>query len=496
MSAVAVRHLRLVAPSEARVGAVQRIEEGLRLAAPAGRRVLLIRRLALGSLTLHGPGRLWSERIENRLRAIVAAAVYGLSPGAGRAAAVWFNSMEEMLAALLGLIGRGEQPSAWFWRAGVPACDGTCSPASAAMVLGTLGRTQTGSVAAARRVLQLAANGHLALIMAAIDSTVRRRLPPVADPGAMQPGARAPDVDRAVRLLARLPPATRAGLETALRGPAAEPLRAQWLVESALVMAAPELAATPTLLARTAAAWRGHRAATPSHPISDVIARKPPAAAATAVTRLGRQSPVRAPASPSPAGQAEVNSALPVVATPAPRRNGSADRDVPAPPNAIELPSLAERASREQASAAAGVLLLVGPLLRVGFAAWLAARPALMAEGFGRVLLCEMAARHRAPADDPVLALARDAPPAFWDDALTAWRIGLDRWLRRRARIRLSEVVGKRGWLTIADDNIDARFAPEAADIRLRRLALDVDPGWVPWLGLTLHYHYRGEPLA
>jgi len=485
MGAVAVRHLKLVAPSEARFGAVQRIEEGLRLGAPAGERVLLIRQLRLGTLPLRAPTGLWTGLIEERLRAIAAAAVHGLSPGAGQAAAVWFHSIEEMLAALLGLIGRGERPSAWFWRTGVPAWDGACSPASAARLLSALRGSPAGSVAAARTVLQLATTGHLAVIAAAIDPITRPRLPRVAARNVTQRGGRAADVDLAMRLLARLTPDAHTGLDAALRGPAVEPLRAQWLVETALIAAAPEFTATPELLARTAAAWLAER-----------TALAPDGTPAGAASEPHTPRPfTRASADSSLATGFESEIAQPVARKPVAPRNGVVGDDVDRS-SAIDPPTLAKLATREQISAVAGVLLLIGPLVRLGFPAWLEARPTLAAEGFGRALLCEIATRHRAPPNDPVLTLACPEASATWGDALTAWRIGLDRWLRRRARIGLSEVVRKRGWLTLADDSIDARFAPAAADIRLRRLALDLDPGRVPWLGLTLRYHYCAEPLA
>jgi hypothetical protein len=496
MTAVAVRRLRLVAPVEARIGAVQRIEEGLRLGAPAGQRVLLIRHLPLGALPLRGPARAWTARIEDTLRAIAAEAVYGLAPGANRATAVWFHSIEEMLAALLGLIGRGEQPSAWYWRAGAPAWDGTCSPASASALLTTLGRTPAGMVATARTVIALTEGGHLSVIIAALEPIVRRRLPPPRATGGEKHAERTADVDRAVRLLARLSPAARAGLAAALRGGAAEPSRAQWLAEAALVAAAPEFTTTPGLLARTAAAWRAEQAAVAAPDQAPAAATRnlPTDTSALAPPPTRRPSwrppPARSPSAPDLTGP------VPPIALRKPRADGAPagpDTDRSAAP---DLAAIAKAATRERGSAAAGVLLLVGPLVRLGLPAWLAARATLAAEGFGRALMCEMAARHRAPPDDPVRMLAREEPPALWSDALTAWRICLDRWLRRRARIRLCDVAGKRGWLTIAEDGIDVRFAPDAADVRLRRLALDLDPGWVPWLGLTVRYHYRTEPLA
>ncbi len=77
---------------------------------------------------------------------------------------------------------------------------------------------------------------------------------------------------------------------------------------------------------------------------------------------------------------------------------------------------------------------------------------------------------------------------------LTAWRVGLDRWLRRTAGLRLTDVVRRPGWLIDTGEHLSVRFRTDDADIRLRRRALDIDPGWVPWLGRVVRYHYRDEP--
>ena len=75
-------------------------------------------------------------------------------------------------------------------------------------------------------------------------------------------------------------------------------------------------------------------------------------------------------------------------------------------------------------------------------------------------------------------------------DGRASWRIGLDRWLERRARIKLARLVWRPGWLRVTDERLIVRFPPAAADIRLRRRALDVDPGWTDWLGLAVRYLY------
>jgi hypothetical protein len=153
-------------------------------------------------------------------------------------------------------------------------------------------------------------------------------------------------------------------------------------------------------------------------------------------------------------------------------------------------------AGDEQASGGAGVLLAVRALDRLGLGARIARDPAAAASGFGRHLLRHLAARARVAPDDPLFFIltAPDPPPP--PAALTAWRVGLDRWLRRRARVRLGDLARRRGGLHLADTTLLVRFPLAAADVRLRRLALDVDPGWVPWLGLSVRYLYGDAPPA
>jgi hypothetical protein len=150
----------------------------------------------------------------------------------------------------------------------------------------------------------------------------------------------------------------------------------------------------------------------------------------------------------------------------------------------------------EHASRGAGVLLVIRALDRLGLGAHLARDADAAASGFGRHLLRHIAARARVAPEDALFALltAPDSPPS--PDALRAWRVGLDRWLRRRVRLRLSDLARVRGWVQLTDTTLLVRFPLDAADIRLRRLALDSDPGWVPWLGLVVRYRYGDAPLG
>lgn len=130
----------------------------------------------------------------------------------------------------------------------------------------------------------------------------------------------------------------------------------------------------------------------------------------------------------------------------------------------------------------------------MGLAEWLTRHPHQAADGFAWALLRAIAVRMRIAQADPLWSvLPAEAPADKW---IGAWRVGLDRWLRRRTAARLCDIVQRAGWLSLADGSIVARFRLCDADIRLRRHALDVDPGWVPSLGQTVRYAYSDHALG
>jgi len=55
-------------------------------------------------------------------------------------------------------------------------------------------------------------------------------------------------------------------------------------------------------------------------------------------------------------------------------------------------------------------------------------------------------------------------------------------------------VINRNGrvWLTRTD--LDVTFPLAAADLRIRRIGLDIDPGWLSWFGESgrvVRFHYR-----
>ncbi len=66
-------------------------------------------------------------------------------------------------------------------------------------------------------------------------------------------------------------------------------------------------------------------------------------------------------------------------------------------------------------------------------------------------------------------------------------------YLRRYAGLSLRVLVCRRGRVALTRSHWDTLFPLHGIDLRLRRIALDSDPGWVPWLGRVMQFHYRDE---
>jgi hypothetical protein len=71
-----------------------------------------------------------------------------------------------------------------------------------------------------------------------------------------------------------------------------------------------------------------------------------------------------------------------------------------------------------------------------------------------------------------------------------AWLAASRRWLRRFARIGLASLVSRPAAIALTATHADIRFDLTCADLRVRRAGLDLDPGWVPWLGRVVTFGY------
>jgi len=91
-------------------------------------------------------------------------------------------------------------------------------------------------------------------------------------------------------------------------------------------------------------------------------------------------------------------------------------------------------------------------------------------------------------------AATRTPSPSDLELLLRSLHLAASRVLRTRAQISLRALVLRPGRVSATRTHLDVLFDHEQADLRVRRAGLDVDPGWVPWLGRVIRYHYlHGE---
>lgn len=72
-----------------------------------------------------------------------------------------------------------------------------------------------------------------------------------------------------------------------------------------------------------------------------------------------------------------------------------------------------------------------------------------------------------------------------------AWLTACRRWTRRTARLGLADLVHRPALLSATTTHVDVTLDLSHTDLRLRRTGLDLDPGWVPWLGRVVSFHYQ-----
>jgi len=176
----------------------------------------------------------------------------------------------------------------------------------------------------------------------------------------------------------------------------------------------------------------------------------------------------------------------------------AAGNELPAPPADAFPPAIDHRAAprrMDAATAAGGLLFLVPLLTRLGVADAIGedARPNDLPQRIFATLL-----RRLPIADDDPLWLLCGLPLAadsVADGEVARWLGRCRRLLRRDVGIGLYSLVCRPARIAITATHVDVWQAIDAVDLRVRRAGLDIDPGWVPWLGRVLRFHYgRDDP--
>lgn len=241
----------------------------------------------------------------------------------------------------------------------------------------------------------------------------------------------------------------------------------------------------PVLLARLGDAARPGRAPTPLPKPEQV----PATAAASPDPAAGDQSPW-APGAPVDSIR------LPIVPPPVIPPGSDCRTDASAPIELAAAPAQSLRYEEVVSTGWGGVLFLVNALNWLDLATLLTACGPEAPSGWR--LLHDLGLLLGMPNDEPLaeflaaqdLARPRPSPPGFCEAILNeieALYAPQGAW-----PLRLAQPAQLRATAT----HLDLDLLTPAVDIAIRRVGLDIDPGWVVWLGRIVTIHYPNLPAV
>ena len=167
-------------------------------------------------------------------------------------------------------------------------------------------------------------------------------------------------------------------------------------------------------------------------------------------------------------------------------------------PASRELPNLPDTTGW-QATQHAGLLLWLNRIATSGVFEWLDSLPDAPADGL-RLLLRELAFAMEVPDDDPAFSVfcggtmaQAEAPPSIVEKAhsiVDSWRAWLADAAPDLPEPRIATVCKRNGRLRLEPGWVELHLPLASVDTSIRRIALDLDPGWLLWLGCVVRIHY------
>lgn len=511
-----VRHLHLAAASCEQVQHLMpRLEDALRCASLPGdgARLLVVRRLALGRLPADIGAVPLARHIERCVAVSEMAWVVAGTAGDESAAGVVFHSALDASIRLAVRLLQGASCGAWYWPPAVPSFQPARGRTDNLLLLGdavaTVPEARTALPAWAEALLHAGLGPALAAVVPAARGEAWLQ---AAGLNGAEPSSEAPPGPGE-------PPPQRGTDPRSVISAEASPLP-HWLNVLDRLGRGPPQVVSPSTCPAT-------------------LRMPPPEAVGHVETpEAARDDAVDSVALP-------LSCSTPVVNAPAepPAPTVVAERKAPtAPDDPVAAPYLLARPATEalvlphrpvigeglahgQPTVAGGLLCLLPLLQRLGLPCWLAGRGD--APAFVAAVLQAVLQRLAVPVDDPAWALAEppgswlagpiDRPaPATWADPALAprphqamlladalacapdsstqavlWLTACRRWLRRRGRIGLASLMLRPGGLALTVTHADMFFALADSDLRVRRLGLDLDLGWLPWFGRVVAFHFE-----
>lgn len=456
-----IRHARLACANDGDAWRGRTLmEDALRTASLGDEgRLLLVRRLDLGRLAPGASATEWSRRCEERFRNVRVAAVPAESPVASDAPVVMFRDATALWGALAVRTARRVPCSEWFWRAGASGWQPAMTGPETLRLCFTKLAEHGGLAATADLAAELVTAGAVMELLAALPPASITRLFPALAVGETAESHHAPLP--AVVFETRLPVSWRLPLGQAVRELGPADLRVRWLAAAAI--------------------FSGHGTIEPARAMKladELLSAASPAAVRPAEPPESATRPVKTAVAARKRNA--VPSASDVPGTPA---EDAAAGPVPAPPPVPTHPLQDETPGIS--TQFGGLFFLVPLFAQLGAAemphgaAWLALRFVLghVARGV----------------DDPLVELLDQVVPddeaACWP-AAAALALGAHRRCRKLTRLGLRAMLRRPARVMMTRTHVEVFLRLADVDVRLRRAALDTDPGWVPWLGRVVAFHY------
>lgn len=460
-----VRRLRLRATHDDHVRHGQvLIEDALRTATLGDEaRLIIVRRLDLGVVSSQANSTQWSRRIEESFRKTSPVPISVHDRSAPHAAAVYFADHDEPWLQLAHRTLAQQLCTEWYWRSALPGWKPSLSPTETLRVcVRTLAArgglppalrlfTALPSTAAIDSLLQSLESADLAPLRAALGHPPS----PLGIESPSTPANRSfPSLTELERCLIQL-----WGLTD---------IRTHFLAALRLAFANPSsisVLRVPTATAKQIQALVQHWQRETIAPLQRTTTPPNPAAsfAPADVAKPAATSPSR-PLTPD--------------RVPSPED---------APPTANEPP-----ASLERLFTRAGGLFFLLPLLgRARLPAFIKTLPDAERTDYPWQIL-RLALRHaRTAAADPLVIALNELPATT--QPLGHWLLSANRHALRLTGMNLRVIICRPALVTLTPTHAAVFFRAAEAELRLRRAGLDLDPGWVPWLGRAVSYHFNRE---
>lgn len=528
-----IRHLKLSGPGSGELHQVSYlIEEAFRTASLPGlppNALILIRHLDLGVVSLNQSRTRLAERISDMVRNLAAEAVCVDEASSSSADLVWFSDPLQPYKVLLLKMLDGELPREWYWSSLFPHRVMTLNRSSIEWLLLTSRQTPLNRLAPAHLLQAALHPGRWLKMLSCISSAFARHMLGEAGEGLEALALDHPEVGRrsgpkpAFMPAPALSPSWQRALKQAVDIWGEKDQRFAWLAWQILVLYQPAWLECPGIMHRIRVAkWLADDSGFEYLPEKDVRDQIPfsEQKKVDGILRAG-----------IPKKQADRGETAPAIIHRGHYRQKASgvysqnhqDRHGQKASEVNPQPGL-QKEGTTQFSPWAGCVLLVGLLNRLDMEKMFRANQELIGLEFVPRLFVAIADRFGVSRDDPLRwmfaswqPVTKDSlgkihvPDSWWpltthsgrplqqgpgrqvQELINITQLMASIYLRRFCRLSLRSLIRRPGRVVITNTHWDAVFDIDQTDLRLRRMALDCDPGWVGWLGRVVQIHYRSE---